>query len=124
MLLLVSKSKQEEPWQLITASEKDHEETESLINALLTENKSEEVIYTTHPIEENDFQVLLIMYDFRSDILRTVKDQSFNLMLFASLSILASMLGAFFIAKTITKPVNKLIEQTPKLFLKAIMINQ
>ncbi|TQV86417.1 bifunctional diguanylate cyclase/phosphodiesterase [Aliikangiella coralliicola] len=108
---IVSKKNTSANWHLVASSEQQTE-TESLINSLLSNSNNEEMVITKHTIEDNGYQVIAVMYDFRSDILGTVKNQSMNLMLFASISILASMLGAFFIAKTITRPVNKLIEQT------------
>ena len=105
-------------WQLIASSDQKSTSEEKLtLSKLVRENNTPEQYIATHvSITEFDEQLLdVYMYGLRANIVSVLQKQWLQFLILAALTLFISLMGAYLIAASITKPIQRLVAQAKKI---------
>ncbi|TEW51514.1 bifunctional diguanylate cyclase/phosphodiesterase [Psychromonas algicola] len=103
-----------EQWQLIATSDQQSTAKQKLALSMLVrdDNTPEQYIATHISITEFDEQELdVYMYGLRANIVSLLQRQWLQFLILAFLTLFVSLMGAYLIAASITKPIKRLVEQ-------------
>jgi len=103
-----------EQWQLIASSDTQSSSNEKLaLSMLVRDAKTPEHFIATHiSITEFDEQELdVYMYGLRANIVSLLQRQWLQFLILAFLTLFVSLMGAYLIAASITKPIKRLVVQ-------------
>jgi len=103
-----------EQWYLIATSDQQSTSEQKLALSMLVreENVPEQYIATHISITEFDEQELdVYMYGLRASIVSLLQRQWLQFLVLALLTLFVSLMGAYLIAASITKPIKRLVEQ-------------
>jgi len=85
---------------------------QQLTKNIINQQANENVIATVYPLGvANEQEIFAVMYGERSDLLLSLQDRWQELLLFAAFLLLTSLVGAYWIAASISRPVKLLVEQ-------------
>ena len=103
-----------EQWHLIATSDQQSTAKQKLALSMLVrdDNTPEQYIATHISITEFDEQELdVYMYGLRANIVSLLQRQWLQFLILAFLTLFVSLMGAYLIAASITKPIKRLVEQ-------------
>jgi len=106
--------KSNQQWQLIAASDQRLTASQKLhLSQQVRENKTPQKYIATHLslAEFDGQQVDVYMYVLRASIVSILQKQWLQILILATLTLLVSLLGAYLIASSITKPLQHLVKQ-------------
>jgi len=87
-------------------------EEQKITKNIINQQTNENIIATAYPLgTANKQEIIAVMYGERSDLLLSLQDRWQELLLFAAFLLLISLIGAYWIAASISRPVKLLVEQ-------------
>ena len=104
--------KNDDKWQLITSSNIDA--TLEFSNRIINNDIPDDYIGIGHLMthdNDKDEQFGLALYGFRADFVSVLQDKWWQLVMLTLLSLLVSLIGAYYIALSITRPIKALVRQ-------------